>query len=147
MHFKTSQTLVARREEWLHTPWGAVPDVTGLERSPWLAELVTEGLAHFLPVGHQALGSLNLGSQVAARGRTMSPVAKLPESLCRKKRNVTDGRRRRREDGLGTTRPKTTTSCFLVSCPSGSLSSTQRICHQVGWRGPLSHFPLTSSLS
>ena len=74
-----------------HTSVGAVLVVTGLERSLWLPELVTEGLTDFLPIGHQALGSLNLGFQVATRVRTMSPVAKLPESLCRKKRNVTDG--------------------------------------------------------
>ena len=111
---------------------GAVLVVTGLECSSWLPDLVTEGLTDFLPIGHQALGSLNSGFQVAARVRTMSPVTKLPESLCRKKRNVTDGHWRRRDDGLETTRPKTTMSCFLVSCPSGSLSGTQRICHQVG---------------
>ena len=81
--------------------------------------------------GHQALGSLNLGFQVAARVRTMSPVTKLPESVFRKKRNVTDGHWRRRDDGLETTQLKTTMSCFLISPPSTSLSSTQRICHQM----------------
>ena len=74
-----------------HTSVGAVLVVTGLEHSLWLPELVTEGLTDFLPIGHQALGSLNSGFQLAACVRTMSPVAKLPESLCRKKRNVTDG--------------------------------------------------------
>ena len=107
-----------------HTSVGAVLVVTGLEHSLWLPELVTEGLTDFLPIGHQALGSLNLGFQVATCVRTVSPVAKLPESLCRKKRNVTGGDR---DGGLEMTQPKTTTSCFLVSLPSSSLSSTQRI--------------------
>ena len=107
----------------------AIPVVTGLKCSPWLPELVTEGLTDFLPIGHQALGPLNSVFQVAACVRTMSPLAKLPESLCRKKRNVTDGHWRRRDDGLEMTQPKTTTSCFLVSPLSSSLSSTQRIPH------------------
>ena len=100
---------------------GAVLVVTGLECSSWLLDLVTEGLTDFLPIGHQALGSLNSGFQVAARVRTMSPVTKLPESLCRKKRNVTDGHWRRKDDVLEMTWPKTTTSCFPVSPPSSSV--------------------------
>ena len=66
---------------------GAVLVVTELKCSPWLPELVTEGRTDFLPVGHQALGSLNSVFQVAACVRTMSPLVKLPESLCRKKRS------------------------------------------------------------
>ena len=96
-----------------HTSVGAVLVVTGLECSLWLPD--------FLQIGHQALGSLNLGFQVATCVRTMSPAAKLPESLCRKKRNVTDGHWRRRDDGLEMTQPKTTMSCFLVSPLSSSL--------------------------
>ena len=103
------------------TSVGAVLVVTGLECSSWLPDLVTEGLTDFLPIGHQALGSLNLGFQVAACVRTMSPVTKLPESLCRKKRNVTDGHWRRKDDVLEMTWPKTTRSCFLVSPLSSSV--------------------------
>lgn len=144
-HFKTSQNLVLMR--WLHIPRGAVPDVTGLEPSHRLLEVLTEGLTHFLPVGHYALGSLNSGSQVAASGRTMCPATKLPESLYGKEVNVTTAPWMRNDEGLETTWPKTTTSCFLVSCLSGALSSTLRISHHTVQGGPFkSPFPSTSLL-
>ena len=95
--------------------------------------------------GHQALGSLNLGFQVAARVRTMSPVTKLPESLCRKKRNVTDGHWRRKDDVLEMTWPKTTRSCFLVSPLSRSVVAQENLPSDSAKWSFIS-FSLTSSL-
>lgn len=43
----------------------------------------------------------------------------------------------RNDDGLETTRPKTTASCFLVTCLSGALSSRQRINHHTVQGSPL----------
>ena len=127
------------------TSVGAVLVVTGLECSSWLPDLVTEGLTDFLPIGHQALGSLNLGFQVAARVRTMSPVTKLPESLSRKKSNVTDGHGRRKDDVLEMTWPKTTRSCFLVSPLSRSVVAQENLPSDSAKWSFIS-FSLTSSL-
>lgn len=124
---------------------GAVPGCYRAGTQPVACGAGHRRPGHFLPVGHQALGSLNLGSQVAARGRTMSPAAKLPESLCRKKKEC--HRWPPEEKGGwagGQPGQRPPLSCFLVSCSLGSLSSTENL-PSGGVKGLLSHFfPLTS---
>lgn len=89
--FKTSKNLVLMRSgEGFHVPRGAVPDVTGLRPRERLLEVTAEGLTHFLPIGHHALGSLNSGSPAATGGRTWCPVTKLPKRLCRKEMKCHD---------------------------------------------------------